>query len=364
LNTGINCHSKIISGNFSMSTQALIKFGQKLSEDSTFQTSVQQTLGIPAMDLFALSLEQWSEPTTNYSARLVEFAAQEGFIFSPEELMGQLYGSNLTECDELSDEALESVVGGKSSSSRSSPANNQDKDNYIYGGGHSRNNLYGHGGNDHLFGNVHGDLLDGGSGNDFLDGGGGNDTLHGGTGEDQLYGGAGNDTLYGGEGNDTLYGGEGNDSLNGGEGNDTLYGGEGNDTLYGGEGWFNDSLDGGEGNDSLDGGSGNDTLSGGDGNDTLDGGAGNDTLSGGEGNDTFVLDGFSKDTITDFAAGDRLDLSRSWLTNETPRFVDQTIDGISGTSVIVGRTTMAFVQNVTASDLQWNRESKTITFKE
>jgi hypothetical protein len=73
-----------------MSTQALTRFGQKLSEDSALQASVQQALGIPAMALFALSPEQWSNPDTHYSARLVEFAGQKGFVFSQEDLMEQM----------------------------------------------------------------------------------------------------------------------------------------------------------------------------------------------------------------------------------------------------------------------------------
>ncbi|MBM3351362.1 MAG: hypothetical protein FJY53_06210 [Betaproteobacteria bacterium] len=51
------------------------------------------------------------------------------------------------------------------------------------------------------------------------------------------------------------------------------------------------------------------------GNDTLIGAAGNDTLSGGAGNDTFVfntkLGASNIDTITDFAAGDKIALSKS-----------------------------------------------------
>ena len=82
------------------------------------------------------------------------------------------------------------------------------------------------------------------------------------------------------------------------------------DTLEGGAG--RDSLTGDAGNDSLTGGAGNDTLNGGDGDDTLAGSEGRDELAGGAGNDTFLfaratdIDG---DLITDFATGDRIDLS-------------------------------------------------------
>jgi Ca2+-binding RTX toxin-like protein len=84
----------------------------------------------------------------------------------------------------------------------------------------------------------------------------------------------------------------------------------GNDTLNGSAGW--DTLYGVDGNDTLDGGTGSDVLSGGYGNDVLIGGVGFDSLNGGGGNDTFRYASASDaagDHITDFAAGDRIDLS-------------------------------------------------------
>jgi hypothetical protein len=67
----------------------------------------------------------------------------------------------------------------------------------------------------------------------------------------------------------------------------------------------------------LAGGRGNDTLIGGVGNDLLFGGAGIDLLTGGGGNDFFCFSGAdletgieNSDIITDFKAGDRIDLSR------------------------------------------------------
>ena len=60
---------------------------------------------------------------------------------------------------------------------------------------------------------------------------------------------------------------------------------------------------------SLIGGKGKDSLSGGAGDDYLWGGKGNDTLTGGEGNDTFIYQaGGGKDLITDYAAGDLLQI--------------------------------------------------------
>jgi Ca2+-binding RTX toxin-like protein len=125
------------------------------------------------------------------------------------------------------------------------------------------------------------------------------DNLDGGDGNDTIYGFDGNDTISGGTGNDDVYGGDGNDEMTGGDGNDTVSGGAGNDDLYGGDG--NDEMTGGSGNDTLQGGAGNDELSGGDGNDAIKGDEGDDILTGGAGNDFFSFradDGH--DTITDF----------------------------------------------------------------
>ncbi|TAN48598.1 MAG: hypothetical protein EPN21_14560 [Methylococcaceae bacterium] len=108
------------------------------------------------------------------------------------------------------------------------------------------------------------------------------------------------------------------DRLAGDNGNDVLNGLGGNDTLFGGMG--GDVLQGGSGTDSLSGGTGNDRLEGGDDNDVLVGGVGGDSLTGGGGKDTFRYvseDDFrsgnsvyySGETIRDFAAGDKIDLS-------------------------------------------------------
>lgn len=105
-----------------------------------------------------------------------------------------------------------------------------------------------------------------------------------------------------------------NDTLSGGSGYDRLDGKGGDDVLKGGMG--GDSLTGGGGNDALSGQSGNDFLDGGDGNDTLNGGTGMDTLTGGSGSDVFKYNsvddlgaGYPYETITDFSAGDKIDLS-------------------------------------------------------
>ena len=76
------------------------------------------------------------------------------------------------------------------------------------------------------------------------------------------------------------------------------------------------TINAGDGNDSITGLAGNDTISGGAGNDTIAGGAGNDTLTGDLGSDIFVFDTAPNalqnlDTITDFLAGDKLQLNLS-----------------------------------------------------
>ncbi|WP_052119962.1 calcium-binding protein [Inquilinus limosus] len=193
------------------------------------------------------------------------------------------------------------------------------------------------------------DNLTGSTGINLISGEGGDDIIAGGAGADSLFGEGGNDTIDGGDGNDRLVGGGGADVLIGGAGTDTVYyddapsgvtvnlgnvaantGDAAGDTYSGVEYFagsaFNDIMigDGGAnllsgwtGDDNLSGGGGKDQLFGGDGIDTLNGGAGADTLTGGAGADNFVFSaaadsgvGYAKaDLITDFATGDKIDLS-------------------------------------------------------
>jgi len=171
-------------------------------------------------------------------------------------------------------------------------------------------------------------------------GGSANDTLRGDGSANTLSGNAGNDLLEGRDGNDSLSGGLGDDTLRGGLGNDTLNGGDGSDlasyfgvaaavrvdlALAGAQDTFGAGIDtialverlsGGAGDDQLSGNASANTLSGGDGNDVLAGRLGADTLTGGAGLDRFVFaaladapNGAVFETITDFAAGDRIVLT-------------------------------------------------------
>jgi Ca2+-binding RTX toxin-like protein len=114
---------------------------------------------------------------------------------------------------------------------------------------------------------------------------------------------AGLNTLTGGSGNDILNGLAGNDKLNGSNGNDTLSGDAGNDTLSGDSG--DDIINGGIGNDIIIGGQGIDKQTGGSGIDTFKFLALSDIQSPGKSASTFG----NNETITDFTAGDKIDLA-------------------------------------------------------
>ncbi len=224
-----------------------------------------------------------------------------------------------------------------------------DNGRNIIGGEIGDDTLAGNGGNDSLSGEDGNDSLDGGDGADRLVGGAGIDTIHGGTGADSVDAGNGNDIVFGEAGNDTVYGGAGIDQIDGGDGNDILEGAAGTDTLTGGAGidtisyassaagvtinLATGAASGGDAagdtfsgieqvlgsaqNDVLTGNAGANTLWGMAGNDVLTGGGGADLLKGGAGSDSFVYGSIAastvaasgKDTIADFTAGDRIDLS-------------------------------------------------------
>ncbi len=124
---------------------------------------------------------------------------------------------------------------------------------------------------------------------------------------ENVIGGFGGDALTGDVRGNMLTGGAGDDTLNGEAdpaAEATTMGGA--DTLNGGAG--DDELNGGPGNDILDGGAGTDTLNGNAGDDMLDGGSGTDTLNGGAGDDQYIITKDDADTISEFAAGDKISL--------------------------------------------------------
>jgi len=112
-------------------------------------------------------------------------------------------------------------------------------------------------------------------------------------------------TLSGGAGGDTLVATAATKAV-------TLNGNGGNDTLTANNAQDN-TVNGGDGNDTITTGAGSDTIDAGAGDDTIDSGTGLDTLTGGDGDDTFVMSvstaGNIYTSITDFAAGDSLDLT-------------------------------------------------------
>jgi Ca2+-binding RTX toxin-like protein len=239
-----------------------------------------------------------------------------------------------------------------------------DDDDDLEHGGDGDDSIDGGAGDDDLFGDDGDDDLDGGDGDDLLMGGVGFDVLVGGAGADNLDGGSEDDVLEGGDGGDSLSGGDGEDHLYAGSGDDIVNGGAGDDTIVGGDGAGNDTYIGGLGldtviytsavagitvnlltgvakstsansgigvdklitiegviggdyNDTLTGNALANTLSGGAGADVLVGGLGQDVLEGGAGNDVFRLTKIvesglgagKRDVISDFAAGDKIDLS-------------------------------------------------------
>jgi Ca2+-binding RTX toxin-like protein len=143
------------------------------------------------------------------------------------------------------------------------------------------------------------------------------------------------DTLYGvtNSAANTLSGGLGNDVYLVGAGDTVVEAaGQGVDTVYAyadyalgsnvedlvGVAAVGMSLTGNDSDNAIWGTGLADTINGAAGNDWLIGGAGADTLTGGSGSDMFVLTSLSdsgvgsaqRDTIADFLAGDRIDLSR------------------------------------------------------
>jgi Ca2+-binding RTX toxin-like protein len=223
--------------------------------------------------------------------------------------------------------------------------------------------MVGNGGSDALYGGAGNDMIVSGSGRDMAFGGDGNDDIVTGAGSDMVFGDAGNDRILTGEGNDFVDAGAGNDQVMGGDGDDVFLAaaGDGADSYYGGDGVSDN------GSDTLDMsaimtnieanlGTGianrgfvktagtQDLLQGvenivtGSGNDTITASRAVNVMDGGAGNDTFVFRSASDangDTIENFEAGDRIDLSS---------FMNGSVQLVNGPLTAAGQVSVSFEQ--------------------
>ena len=150
-----------------------------------------------------------------------------------------------------------------------------------------------------------------GSGNDIIQGNDVSNVITAGAGDDWLYGGAGDDVLIGGEGADRLFGGEGNDTVLYDTDEDLSVSLSSTGGLQFANRLTSVGMDKLEGVENIVTGSGDDTLVGDANANVLTGGSGDDTLTGGAGDDVFrfyASEGLSTDVITDFGAGDSIEL--------------------------------------------------------
>lgn len=167
-----------------------------------------------------------------------------------------------------------------------------------------------------ILGNAGANIIIGTAFNDYLDGGLGNDTLEGGTGDDTYVLSAATDivTEATGSGNDTVIV---NAAFNYALGVDLENLELRSTALQGTGNALDNRITGNASNNVLRGLAGNDTIDGGGGVDRISGGDGIDTMTGGAGNDVFMFQSVAEignnallmEQITDFAAGDLLDLT-------------------------------------------------------
>ncbi len=163
---------------------------------------------------------------------------------------------------------------------------------------------------ENIIGTSQGDVITGDAGNNFIDAGSGNDRVNGGGGNDTFTDGLGDDRYDGGTGTDVLDYSSATRSIEVDDGDVTGMGSDrysNVEKIIGSK--FADTFQGGKTVDSFDGGAGNDWFRGYEGSDIFTGGAGSDTFYWSEKDVVSGKKSQGVDTITDFGAGDRLDLS-------------------------------------------------------
>jgi Ca2+-binding RTX toxin-like protein len=218
-------------------------------------------------------------------------------------------------------------------------------------GDHAGNLLVGGKGSDTIFGSANGDdVIYGGNvptgqhhaGPAHIPTIADNDVIHVGNGNVHAFGQAGDDTIYGGKGTGELNGGSGNDTIVAGGGNYLVKGGAGFDTLDFSAAASAVTVDlhkhtaSGFGDLTI---KGIEAIIGSAQDDVMWGGRGGATFTGGAGNDVF---GAHKSDVknggvvhvTDFGAGDRLDVSEL-VGGRDPNAVLKVTDGANGTTVSV-----------------------------
>ncbi len=274
---------------------------------------------------------------------------------------------------------------------------------YIYGGdgndkitgGAGLDGLYGEAGNDTLTGGAENNILDGGDGNDALVAGAGNDTLVGGAGSNTLKGGAGSDMYtvtntagttqvitdvaaqnesFSGDflnlktatgytplsflhaGNDliittaegseiTIKGQYDVNSYVGDHGIEYLAQNSTNiyDALWVSKGLIGDGPEFPNGQDVATGAAG-DLIVGTTADETIYGGKGSDLLQGGGGSDIFEIHTDSEnDTILDFSADDKIDMSDLRTTFETLSFFEIADGAVNHTYIFAGDADTGYV---------------------
>lgn len=95
-----------------MTVEAINSFANKAAQDAALRKEIETTAGISLQALLDMNPEQLQAANKDYPATIIKIAAKNGFDFSKEELLEQIRAA--TSSEELSDEQLEAVAGGKS----------------------------------------------------------------------------------------------------------------------------------------------------------------------------------------------------------------------------------------------------------